>query len=94
MIEVLALGIPILALMIPIVALLTQHQRKMAEIIHNSQAPSPQVNAELNSLRQDIQQLKELMHQQMIAIDSASPTMRTTPPSTELVPSKGEQGPV
>ncbi|MBV6457720.1 MAG: hypothetical protein HONBIEJF_00837 [Fimbriimonadaceae bacterium] len=61
--------VPIVALMIPIVAILTQHQRRMAEIIHANppnQLPSPEVEA----LRSEIRELKSLVHQQAIAIDN------------------------
>lgn len=73
--------IPIIALLIPIVAILSGHQRKMAEIIHqNNRLP----NGEVEALRQEIRELRHLMHQQAIAIDDVrsrqtlgSPTVPT-----------------
>ena len=54
---------------IPIVAILTSHQRKMAMILHeNARATAP--NAEAQMLREEIQELKALVHQQSIALDS------------------------
>lgn len=68
-VQVLAVMVPIVALMIPIVAILTQHQRKMAEIIHSGQQhqlPNPEVEA----IKSEIRELKALVHQQAIAIDN------------------------
>lgn len=78
-VEVLALGIPILALMIPIVAILTNHQRKMAEIIHNSHAGRGDA-AEIAALRAEVAELKELVQSQMIAIDGLASRGALTPP--------------
>jgi hypothetical protein len=66
-----ALLIPILALLIPIVAILTTHQRRMAELIHGSHRTAAG-NAEIATLRQEMQELKEVVHQQTIAIDNIS----------------------
>lgn len=55
----------VVALMIPIVAILVKHQQRMAEILHRS-APSPEVDA----MRREIADLKALVHQQTIQIDS------------------------
>jgi methyl-accepting chemotaxis protein len=55
-------------MLIPIVAILTAHQRKMAQIIHGSQQNrqiDPNVSAEVN-------ELKQLVYQQSIAIDQLS----------------------
>jgi hypothetical protein len=67
--EILALLIPVFALLIPIVKLLTDHQRKMAELYHTSMQANP---AESNQLRQEISELKSLVHQQSIALDNLS----------------------
>ena len=53
---------------IPIVAILTSHQRKMAAILHQNQQTMP--NPETQMLRQEIRELKALVHQQAIAVDS------------------------
>lgn len=74
--DVLPLLIPIIIFMIPIVAILTNHQRKMAELLHGSRQnslPSPEVDA----LRREVQELKQIVHQQTIAIDN----LRQLPPS-------------
>ena len=65
-----ALSIPILALMIPLVAILVRHQQKMAEIIHSGSGSN--TAAQVEALRQEVAQLKQLVHQQMIALDSAT----------------------
>lgn len=72
-VELLALGIPILALMIPIVAILTSHQRRMAEFMHR---PELAPNAELESLRREVSDLKELVHQQTLALESYARPMQ------------------
>jgi predicted RNase H-like nuclease (RuvC/YqgF family) len=66
---VLGILVPIIALMIPIVALLTQHQRKMAELFHSNRGDRA-INQEVEDLRQEIQELKALIHEQSIAIDN------------------------
>jgi hypothetical protein len=69
--DTLAIFIPIVALMIPIVAILTKHQRAMAEMIY-SKSLQPQFNPEVQALRQEVQDLKQLVHQQAIALDDVS----------------------
>ena len=54
--------IPILALMIPIVAILVHHQQKMAAIIH--QGGGQESRAQIEALRGEVAQLKQLIHQQ------------------------------
>lgn len=60
--------IPIVVFMVPIIAILTHHQRKMAELIHR--APQPLPSPEVDSLRREVLELKELIHQQTIALDN------------------------
>lgn len=62
----LALMIPITALLIPIVAILTQHQRRMAEIMRQQ---APQGVHEMHELRREVAQLKEIVNQQAIQMD-------------------------
>ena len=62
--------IPIVALCIPIVKILVSHQQRMAEIIHSTSRP--EVDAQVNALRAEVYELKQLVHQQMITIDSLS----------------------
>jgi len=68
------LGILAIVASVPITAILTYHQRKMAEIIHRS--GEPQLAGEIANLRGDIAQLKQLVHQQMIALDSSTNSSR------------------
>lgn len=82
--ETLALFIPILALTIPIVAILVSHQQKMAQIIHNGQGRSDQVTSEIQALRDEVRSLREIVHQQTIALDSAV-NLRSTPPPTDSI---------
>lgn len=62
--------IPIIALMIPIVAILVRHQQRMAEIIHSSHAASGPMLAEVEALRREVTELKQLLHQQTISVDN------------------------
>lgn len=64
----LALFIPILAVVAGIVAILARHQQKMAMIIHGS--TNRQSTDEIAQLRQEVYELKQMVHQQMIALDS------------------------
>lgn len=65
--------VPIIAIMmtmsIPIVAILVNHQRKMAELIHQNHAKSLQPSAEMTAIRNEMAELRRLMHEQMIAVD-------------------------
>lgn len=67
-IDIIPLFIPIIALMIPIVAILTGHQRKMAEIVHQGQG-SAQSN-EILALRNEVQDLKNVVYQQTMAVEN------------------------
>ena len=69
----LALLIPIIAVGAPflmvIVGNLTKHQQRMAELIHqNAHAVDPRIER----LQQDMADLKDLIHQQTIALDRLS----------------------
>lgn len=65
--EVVAALCGVVFLMIPIVAILTRHQQTMARIIHE------QGNRQNNDqLRQDVEQLKQMMVAQTIALDNLS----------------------
>lgn len=77
-----AMGL-VVAMFIPIVAILVKHQQKMAEIIHRS-APADQQG---ESLRREVEDLKRLLHQQAIQMDSLLHSQRSAvapPQSTEL----------
>lgn len=64
--DILVLMIPITALMIPIVAILTQHQRRMAEIMRQNH---PQGHHEIAELRREVGMLKEIVNQQALQMD-------------------------
>lgn len=81
LVELFAISIPIFALMIPIVAILTYHQRKMAELIHR-RAPDDGTLREVAALRAEVQELKQLVQAQVIAMDGLStrPVLPASPP--------------
>ena len=59
---------------IPIVAILSNHQRKMAQLInerHQQQAVNPQIAAELGQLRAEVARLRDVVNQQVLASDRA-----------------------
>jgi hypothetical protein len=58
----------------PIIGMLLRHQRKMAEL-YAAQHVSHGVNPETMALREEIRELKELVHQQSIAIDNLARPM-------------------
>ncbi|RYG25373.1 hypothetical protein EON82_07390 [bacterium] len=62
----------------PIIAILTTHQRKMAELLHARYA-APAINPETAALREEIRELKELVHQQAIAIDNLGRPLPSEP---------------
>lgn len=76
--SILPFMIPILALMIPIVAILTAHQRHMAQILHQNRDSG--VGQEVQRLSDEIQALKELVHQQALALDSATSRLYPSTP--------------
>lgn len=61
--------IPLVVFMIPIIAILTSHQRRMAELIHGNRH-NQNSSAEIDMLRRELQEVKQLVHQQTLAIDS------------------------
>ena len=79
--ETIAVMIPIIGLLIPIVAILTKHQQRMAEIVHNGASKMPQ-SSELSALRQEVSELRQLIHQQTIALDNA--TSRSAMPTPDV----------
>lgn len=65
--------IPIIAIVcvfsVPIIAILVHHQRKMAELIHRNHSQAIQPSAEVQALRHEIGELRQLLHQQTITLD-------------------------
>jgi len=86
--DILALAIPIIALTIPIVAILTGHQRKMAEILHNSQVGIGQADAA--ALQRQIDELRQLVGQQTFALEDLRTRMAALPPSIPQTQRAGE----
>ncbi|MBS1702494.1 MAG: hypothetical protein JST12_12585 [Armatimonadetes bacterium] len=69
--------VPIAALSIPVIKILTRHQAQMTQLIH-SQGNLPQVQNDTSELREEVRQLRELMHQQAIAIDNLRDDIRSS----------------
>lgn len=67
----------VLSLGIPIVAILTSHQQKMAKVFQENQRAALQNNPETQALREEIRELKSLVHQQSIAIDNIARPLPT-----------------
>ena len=61
-----------LSLGIPIVAILTSHQRKMAQLFQENHRAAQTISPETHALREELRELKSLVHQQSIAIDNLS----------------------
>lgn len=55
---------------IPIVAILTSHQRKMAEMFHRPPAVDPNLQNQLLTMQRQIDELKGLLQEHIIAQDS------------------------
>lgn len=84
--EVIPLFIPIIIFMIPIVAILTKHQQRMTELLHGSSGNRQDVE----TLRKEIQELKALVHQQTIQLDSLSNRMLAQQSGQDLRQSLGQ----
>lgn len=93
LIAVIPLMIPILALTIPIVAILTGHQRRMAEIMHQNGGLGSQADArvlyELDCLRKELADVRNLLNQQTIAIDNLTPRLPSSTTSGEKLEKLG-----
>lgn len=70
-----ALMIPIIIMMIPIVAILTKHQRDMATLYHNRNSQQAG-SAEVEALRRQVEELRQLVAQQTLALDDIRMTQR------------------
>lgn len=82
--------IPITAIVmifgIPIAGILTNHQRKMAEIMRQNQPSQtdPYLANQILALRQEVKELKEIVHQQVLTLEGRTMTP-PIPTSTEDV---------
>lgn len=72
--ETIAVMIPVVALCIPIVAILTKHQQKMAELLHGTQGVAAE---ETHRMRNEVNQLRDLVAQQTIALDDLRSSVRS-----------------
>ena len=80
LIPLLAIGFPLLIAMISI---LTSHQRKMAEFFAlQGQNQSNNNDHEVQALRQEVRELKQLLHQQAITLDTLASGRPSMPMST------------
>ena len=76
-----------LALMIPIVALIMNHQRKIADAMrkHAGQALMPDVIAEIQQLRHEVQAMRSELNANTIAIDDAKQRPLSPPPTPTAI---------
>jgi uncharacterized protein YlxW (UPF0749 family) len=69
---------------IPIIAILTEHQRKMAQLIHRSSRRDETRASEITALQNEVKELRERVNMLMIAQDDQRArltTSSTTPPA-------------
>lgn len=70
--------------LIPIVKILVNHQQKMTEMTYRLNQQNMQPPLEHHQLHQDVQDMKQLVQQQAIAIDNLSNKLdRLTPQSVQ-----------
>ena len=74
--DIAAVVVPAMVFAIPIVAIVTSHQRKLAEIAAQNRSQVP--NADVQALRQEIGELKALVHQQAIMVDTLDSAPKPT----------------
>lgn len=65
----LALLIPVIALMIPIVAIWTKHLQTLEKMRLEAGHRETQRSLEIEKLRTEVQELKEIVYQQTLALD-------------------------
>ncbi|RYG25372.1 hypothetical protein EON82_07385 [bacterium] len=66
--------IPLVAILmlfgVPLIAILLRHQQRMAELLNSR--PQPLIDPRIDALQHDMAALKDLVHQQTIALDRLS----------------------
>lgn len=67
---------------LPIVAILTNHQRKMAELIHGKGQSVD--NQEVAMLRAEVAQLRDRVNQQTLMLDGVQRSLTTPPAMPDL----------
>ncbi len=72
--QIAAIIVPAFFMMIPIVAILTKHQRNMAMIMRSDRNDAPKLPVVQPDLERQIADLRELVAQQTIALDTLSRT--------------------
>jgi hypothetical protein len=84
--------IPIIAIVstfsVPVIAILVHHQRKMAELIHRQHPASVAPSPEVEMLRREVAELKQLVQQQTIAMDDVRALALRSAGSSQEVPSR------
>ena len=67
-----AIGVlfPIIALIIPIVAIWTKHKYAIEELRSKQHGETSKLATDVEELRSDVKELKDHLHQQMIAVDN------------------------
>jgi anthranilate/para-aminobenzoate synthase component II len=68
--DTLALMIPIIAVCIPIVVIWTKHKYSIEELRMKRHGETSKLATEVEDLRNDVRELKDHLHQQMIAVDN------------------------
>ncbi|MFN3683445.1 MAG: hypothetical protein ACK41F_05860 [Fimbriimonadaceae bacterium] len=68
--EIVALFIPVLALMIPIVAIWTKHRQTIERMRLDAKNQKRAELEEVEKLRSEVKELKEIVFQQTLALDS------------------------
>jgi hypothetical protein len=83
--------VPLTALLIPIVVVFTKHQQRMAEIYHQGSAERNEIAA----LSNEIRELKALVHQQAITLDTLASTQKalSRPPASPDLTERLSTGP-
>ena len=81
-IDFLGVMIPIIALMIPIVAIWTKHKYALEELRMKQHGATSKLAEDVDALRQDVRELRDHLHQQMIAVDN----LVTNRPTAQDVP--------
>ena len=71
-----------LGLSIPLIAILSTHQQKMAEIVLK-QGDQANSDNEVQTLRAEVKELKELIHQQTILLDTLATQSRSNSLTTD-----------
>ena len=62
--------VPIMALMIPIVVIWSKHRLSLEELRSRRHGEESKLATDVEELRNDVRELKDHLHQQMIAVDN------------------------